>query len=300
MAKRKDDLLWKAVLEDVFEDFLYFFFPDAYERFNMEKGFVYLDKEFDRLDVSDDRVPGLRFVDKLVQVFLKNNDDDWVLVHVEVQSQKGKEDFSERMFRYWYRIKDKYNKQVTAFAILTDGNSNFQPERYVEEYLGTGLHYRFNTYKLLDQDEGELRSDPNPFSVVALVVLMSLKNNKADDQRLKKIKHDLVSELNKREVQGIKYKGIMNFVKYYDRFKDPAVMLEFEKEVERLNGKTITMGTEEYLLLKAENEGLEKGKEEERAKFVKNLILQLGLTNKQAANVAEVSMRFVKRVRAVL
>jgi flagellar biosynthesis/type III secretory pathway protein FliH len=42
--------------------------------------------------------------------------------------------------------------------------------------------------------------------------------------------------------------------------------------------------------------GIEKGKEEE----VRNLILKLGLTDKQAAEVAEVSTSFVKKIRTSL
>jgi hypothetical protein len=42
---KRDDSLWKAILEDVFDDFLYFFFENAADLFDMEKGFVFLDKE---------------------------------------------------------------------------------------------------------------------------------------------------------------------------------------------------------------------------------------------------------------
>jgi len=47
-------------------------------------------------------------------------------------------------------------------------------------------------------------------------------------------------------------------------------------------------------------EGKEEGKEEAGYQFVKNLIVKLGLTNEQAAEVAEVSIDFVEKVRADL
>lgn len=61
MAK-KDDAIWKAVFEDVFADFLRFFFPDADELFNMKKGFVYLDKEFDQLFPPEEHAAGVRLL----------------------------------------------------------------------------------------------------------------------------------------------------------------------------------------------------------------------------------------------
>lgn len=39
---RRDDRLWKAVLEDLFEDFLHFFFPEACELFDLSRGVEYL------------------------------------------------------------------------------------------------------------------------------------------------------------------------------------------------------------------------------------------------------------------
>ncbi len=40
---KRNDLLWKAALEDLFEDFLLFFYPRSRVTFNLNKGFEYLD-----------------------------------------------------------------------------------------------------------------------------------------------------------------------------------------------------------------------------------------------------------------
>ena len=39
----------------------------------------------------------------------------WILVHIEVQGYADKE-FPERMFRYFYRIFDKYNEKIVTFS----------------------------------------------------------------------------------------------------------------------------------------------------------------------------------------
>ena len=82
--------------------------------------------------------------------------------------------------------------------------------------------------------------------------------------------------------------------------------LKHTKKVKfKLTGRTTTMGTEEFLLQQREIEGIERGiktgiKETEARKnhdFVENLIVKLALSDEQAADVAEVSLSFVKKVR---
>jgi hypothetical protein len=46
---KHSDLLWKAALEDLFDDFLRFFYPEANDLFDLDKGFEYLDKELEQL-----------------------------------------------------------------------------------------------------------------------------------------------------------------------------------------------------------------------------------------------------------
>lgn len=262
---RRDDELWKGILADVFEDFLRFFFPDADDLFDFERKFVFLDKEFNRLFPPEENAAGVRFVDKLVKVYLKEGVSKFILIHVEIQGSKGHEELSSRMFRYFYRAKDRHNVSVTAFAILIDDIKSYHPRIYKEEYLGTRLSYEFNTYKLFDEDEAKLRADPNPFAVVALTVLMALKNKKINDEGLKNIKMDLTRELIKRKLSKVKHEKIMAFLAYYVNFENPEMMIKFEEEVEKLTGETRPMGVKEILMERRERIGIEKGREVERA-----------------------------------
>ncbi|MBX2921334.1 MAG: hypothetical protein KF746_04005 [Chitinophagaceae bacterium] len=47
-------------------------------------------------------------------------------------------------------------------------------------------------------------------------------------------------------------------------------------------------------------EGIEKGIEKAKQDVIENLILRLGLSDKQAADIAEVPVSFIKKVRASL
>ncbi|MBS1661503.1 MAG: hypothetical protein JST68_10685 [Bacteroidetes bacterium] len=87
MARRKNDALWKGMLERVFDDLLRFLFEDADKVFDLERGFEFLDKELAELYPEPGKGADVRFVDKLVKVFLKDGTEEWVLVRVEVQGQ---------------------------------------------------------------------------------------------------------------------------------------------------------------------------------------------------------------------
>lgn len=257
---RRDDQMWKAIFEDLSTDFLRFFFPDADKIFDLEKKVEYLDKEFDPFfPHEEDSTGGVRYVDKLVKVFLKDGGEKWISIHIEVQNQRGKEEISKRMFRYFYLVKSRHNVSITALAILTSGNRKFRPTPYIEEYLGTRLTYEYNIYKILDQDEAALKASQNPFAVVILVALSAIKNKKTNDLDLKAIKHKLHQELDRKSVDLAKHKAVMNFIKYYVNFENKKMMSIFTQEVEQLSGRTRPMGTEEYLLDKFKKEGIQTG-----------------------------------------
>ena len=148
---KRNDILWKGILENVYEDFLRFFFEAADDLFDIEKGFQFLDKELEQLFPAEE-LKSPKFVDKLVKVFTKSGTEEWILVHIEVQGYDDK-DFAKRMFTYFYRILDKYGRPVTAVAIFTDSNPKFQPREYAYDYLGTRCVFQFNTYKIADQFE---------------------------------------------------------------------------------------------------------------------------------------------------
>lgn len=111
--KKTDDSLWDAILEDVFDALLFFSFKEKALDFGLEKGFVFLDKELELVFPSGAAGYLAKFVNKLVKVFTKAGVKEWVLVHVEVQRYTDT-DFAKRMFTYFYRTWDHYNKPVTV------------------------------------------------------------------------------------------------------------------------------------------------------------------------------------------
>ncbi|WP_164126138.1 hypothetical protein [Sphingobacterium luzhongxinii] len=231
ISRRVDDPLWKSILEQTFSHFLQFMFPDADQVFDLNRPFDYLDKEFESLFPPEGNGKGIRYVDKLVKVFLKDGSEQFVLCHVEVQSSRGKGDLAERMYQYFYKISDRYKVPVTAIAILADSNKNYRPTVYIQQFMGTVLRYDFNCYKVLDQDETTLRANANPFSVVVLTALLAILHKNTTDEELKGIKHDLYEEMIKRKMDKNTRQGLYNFLTYYVSFDNQGSLSIFEEEI---------------------------------------------------------------------
>lgn len=174
---------------------------------------------------------------------------------------------------------DRYKVPVTAIAILADGNKNYRPTVYIQQFMGTVLRYDFNCYKVLDQDETTLRA--NAFSVVVLTALLAILRKNTTDEELKGIKHDLYEEMMKRRMDKHTRQGLYNFLTYYVSFDNQGSLSTFEKEIEIKLGRSDIMGTQEYLLDKAKKEGKIAGKIEmlkELGFTIAQVCEKLGLT----------------------
>ncbi|MEB3830783.1 hypothetical protein [Phormidium sp. CCY1219] len=171
------DRPWKEALSIYFESCLSFFFTPIHSHINWNQPYRSLDKELEEL-VRDSDI-GTRFPDKLFEVQLLNGKSQWILIHVEVQSQYDA-DFTERIYRYNSRAFDKYNKPVVSVAILGDDNPNWRPSAYSYSLDGYRFNLEFPTVKLLDyQNQWEmLETIDNP---LAMMVMAHLKTQATTD-----------------------------------------------------------------------------------------------------------------------
>jgi predicted transposase YdaD len=295
---KRDDTLWKSILEDIFEDFLRFFYPDADDIFDFEKGFDFLDKELEELFPQTEE-KNVRYVDKLVRVWLKNGREEWILIHVEVQGN-GDKTFAKRMYIYRYRIQDRYDRPVVAWAILTDKNKKFHPTEYKEAFLGTEVIYRFNAYKVINQSEKALKASQNPFAIVLLTVLLALKKDKINEVELIDLKLELVKNLLKKEIPKKKIHALMNFLKHYVSFNEENTLI-FEQKLDHFKGKTYPMGIEQFLLHRAETKGKLEGELEGKLKEKKETIRNARVEGKLSIETIATIVRLpAEQVRQIL
>ncbi len=169
---------WKEALDCYFQPFMHLCFATIAAEIDWSVPPKMLDKEL--MQIAPHSELGARTVDKLVEVKLLAGDFGWLLVHLEVQSQRDV-DFTRRMFVYFYRIRDKYNKRVVSLAVLGDGEPNWRPDSYQESNFGCQFDFKFPMIKLLDfaDDLTSLEQSTNPFALVILAHLTMMQT--ADD-----------------------------------------------------------------------------------------------------------------------
>lgn len=177
------DGAWKEALERYLEPFLALCFPQAHADIDWRTPPQFLDTELQR--VAPDEPQGRQHVDKLVRIFRRGGDDAWVLVHVEVQSQRDR-DFAQRMFRYHARLYDRYQRQVVSLAVLGDAEANWQPDRFSYGLWGCELALTFPVVKLLAFDAHSLTDEPNIFAMVILLHRDAQDTRHAPQERMRR------------------------------------------------------------------------------------------------------------------
>jgi predicted transposase YdaD len=263
IPKVTKDELWKGIIEDLFEDFLHFFFPKFVHEVDFTKPFVFLDKELQEL-IPDSESRNRR-ADVLVKVFLKSGEEKWILIHTEVQGYVD-EYFQQRMYIYNYRTYDRFNQEVVGLAILTDENPNFHPMYYERETWGTKIRYDFQMFKILDYDEAYYKKFDNPFASVMLVARSFLRNKSLKtDEDLLSLKLQLFRTMYEKGHNKEIIRKIANFIKLYVSFKNDNYFIKFETELDKITKYQPTMGLLELIKQRtieaAKEEGLEEGRE---------------------------------------
>ena len=312
---KRDDALWKGLIEDLAEDFLKFFFPNAEEILDLNRKITFLDKELEQLfpNTQDEFNP--KYVDKLLKVYTKKGKEEWILVHIEVQGSTDKQ-FERRMLTYYYRILDKYDRDIASLAILTDKRKNFRPSKYEREFLETSLHFKFKTYKVLDANVEKLEASDNPFASVILVVQTALKKGAISDENLFGLKIELVKKLLQKNFLKPKIDALLRFLKLYIRFESKELIIKFDDELDIITNRSNTMGLKEFVLdrerrmarKEGREEGIEEGIEqgmdikekEDKTNFTKNLLQQSDFSDEKIALIVGVDMEFVEEMRASL
>jgi hypothetical protein len=81
---------------------------------------------------------GKQRVDKLIKVRRLDGEEEWVLLHVEIQAQID-EGLPRRVYQYFHRIVDRYGRRVVTLVVLADPRPGWHPGSYEEELWGCRL-----------------------------------------------------------------------------------------------------------------------------------------------------------------
>lgn len=311
------DGLWKKVIGDLFEEFLQFFMPELHAEVDFTQVIEFLEKELYQEII--DQKKGRRYTDRLVKVQLKNGEEKWVLVHVEVQGSH-EADFSFRMFQYYYRILDQYGKKIIALAIHTGLNQIEDMKFFAYDYFGTTLTYSYNNYRIEDYSDEELERSDNIFSRVVLAV-KAVHDTKDEVEKRYQFKQKLIWDLIKnkkyprtaviatiyfidyllqlpeeetkklgRELSKVirKEQGLMEL--YNEDNAPPTVKISFAERIEKSIEQGIEQGIEKGL-----EQGLEQGILQEKQNVAKNL-LQENMSKELIIQVTGLSMEAILKL----
>ena len=205
------DSPWKDILESYFEDFMAFFFPEIHAEIDWARGYVFLDQELSQ--ITRDAEVGKKVVDKLVKVWKLTGEETWVLLNVEIQSQEESV-LGERVFTYFYRLKDKFNLPIASLVILGDDRSNWRPSTFSQSLWGCRIEFEFPIVKLLDYESqwADLEASRNPFAIVTMAHLKT-KSTRKDLQSRKEWKFRLTRMLYE---QGYERQDIVKLYRFLD------------------------------------------------------------------------------------
>ncbi len=283
------DSPWKEAIEEYFQECLAFFFPKIHADINWSAGYQFLDKELEKV-VRQSTVAESR-VDKLIQVWRNSGKERWVLLHLELQSQYER-NFAKRMYRYHYRLFDRYNYPVTTAVIFgnDDKHPKWQPTRYSYEMWDCKLTFEFPSIKLIDYHHklNELEQSSNPFAVVVLAHLYTQQTRQQPGLRYD-LKWRLTRMLYER---GYNKQKILSLYRYINW------LMALPPELEQQLDNAITDYEEAQkmaYITSMERRGIQKGIGEGIKQG-----LQKGILQKACEDVIEVlKVRFGKVQRAI-
>ncbi|WP_159790482.1 DUF4351 domain-containing protein [Sodalinema gerasimenkoae] len=262
------DSPWKQLLEADFQQFMEFFFPRAAAQIDWEQPVTFLDKELQQ--VVRDADLGKRLADKLVQVSLRTGDEVWVLIHVEVQNQP-ESNFAERMFCYYYRIRDRYSRQVASFAVLGDDQPSWRPQQFTDELFDCQVDFRFPIVKLLDYQTqwDQLEASDNVFAIVVMAHLKTLETRHNGRER-QRWKFALIRGLYQRGFEAEEVISLLHFIDW---------LMNLPEELNQQLWQQVSLLEEEQRMQymtsferRARQEGLEQGVRLGKVELVRQLL----------------------------
>lgn len=250
----KKDEKWKSLISKYLKDFLSFFMSDLYKEVDFSKGYEFLDGELNKIKIKSKSKN--RRSDRLIKIYLKDGTEQYLLVHIEIQGYY-EENFSDRMFTYYYRISDLHKtRNITAISIYTEDIKDFKPNKFENNIFGTKILYEYNTYKVLEQKENELKKTSNIFSFIILAVLYSLKS-KNNQKRKLNFKIELMKILISKNYSEEDILELFEFINLFLSFSSEKYDNLFYEELEKMpktKEKDILNSFEKFMLKKGKKE----------------------------------------------
>ena len=286
------DGAWKAALEKYFNEFLALLFPAIHNEVDWSKGYEFLDGELEKITV--DAKTGRRYTDKLVKVYYQDGTEEWLLIHVEIQSSpEPKGIFARRMLTYWSRLFDRYQVDVVSLAVLADTSQNYRPSAFHFSRSGTQMDFIYPVAKLIDYGSEEIwaiiEANNNVFALVVMAQIKA-KRLKGNNEGLYEFRLGLTRSLYKRGYSREQVVELFHFIGW---------MIQLPKSLEHRLIEAVK-AVEKELKMPYINTVEQYGIEKQREKTVRNMVLQTELNDQTIAAITELSIQEVAQLRLKL
>jgi predicted transposase/invertase (TIGR01784 family) len=295
-AASEYDSAWKDVIEELFEPFLGFFFPNIHQDIDFAKGYEFLSREL--RNIFPDGNVGKRYADELVKVHLKDGSVKCIaiFIHIEVQGKK-EQFFPERTYVYNYRIYDNKREGITeviSLVVLTDEDPNYRPDEYCVSRWGFELRMKYPLVKLIDyqldeEKRKQLQTSSNPMAMVVKAQLKSYKAKKSDPLNRYNVKFELIRECYRQGYPREKLRILLKFMDW---------IIRLPKEYQKKINDAVTKLEEENKMTYVsswEREAREQGRRETYKEVAKKLIKR-GIDLKIIAETTGLSLEEVKNM----
>ncbi|GEM_PF-1221711 len=267
MIKKHDfDAAWKSILEAFEVEIVELLFPEIFDKIDWELDTESLDKELLEIqkDIFDKDSSEKVISDKIIKVRLKDKGSKILFIHVEVQSySSGYKVFGERMFRYFYRIWDKFRyknndeSEIVAAAIYTYKGERGKDKRYVYKLPEIKSEILIYNFKTIDVEKIKLEkiNNNNPLKLV-FKMAKSLLETGVRDEDIIKAKIKLAAELKGYDKikNNDQIKALVDFLEYLFLIKDPEIEKKYE-EYKKENGGAFKLSIDEIRRLHYKEEG---------------------------------------------
>jgi len=150
------DVAWKEALRGHLPQFTEKYFPAMHAAIDWTAQLVWLDKEVSQVLGQARRRN--REVDVLVKVRLRSGGEQWILVHLEIQTAY-EEDFEIRLSRYNGGLFWVFGKRVVTLAVLADLRESWLPREDVFQVADFESRVKFPVCKLVARLEADWQGD---------------------------------------------------------------------------------------------------------------------------------------------
>ncbi len=236
MAKRKQrdrsrqdsdyDGAWKEFGRKHFRAIVEFYFPTMAAAIDWSQPPQWLDRELSRILPRRRRRP--KSVDLLAKVRLLSGEEQWILLHLEVQS--GREaNFEFRIFRYNSGLVWAFEQRVVTLVVLADLDENWRPSQYTFRIGDFESRLQFPTCKLIDKLAGPWQDDHSLPVQVARAQIEALRTA-GDPEGRYRAKWQLVRNLYNLGYNADEVREIFRFIDWMMSLRED-LSEKFEQEL---------------------------------------------------------------------